>query len=92
MFAKTDTTKGSKGISAFVVEKQSTGFHFEEKIELMAPHPMGRIRFDGCRVPLSNLLGEEGEGFKIAMTTLDTFRPTVGAAAAGLARRALDER
>ncbi|MEK6288997.1 MAG: acyl-CoA dehydrogenase family protein [Acidobacteriota bacterium] len=91
VFAKTDSAKGSKGISAFVVEKHASGFHFEEKIELIAPHPIGRIRFDGCRVPLSNLLGEEGEGFKIAMTTLDSFRPTVGAAAAGLAWRALDE-
>jgi len=91
VFAKTDAAKGSKGISAFVVEKQASGFYFEEKIELIAPHPIGRIRFDGCRVPLSNLLGEEGEGFKIAMRTLDTFRPTVGAAAVGLAWRALDE-
>ena len=66
-------------------------FHFEEKIELIAPHPIGRIGFDGCRVPLSNLLGEEAEGFKIAMTTLDTFRPTVGSAAVGLAWRALDD-
>jgi len=91
VFAKTDAAKGSKGISAFVVEKHASGFYFEEKIELIAPHPIGRIRFDGCRVPLSNLLGEEGEGFKIAMRTLDTFRPTVGAAAVGLAWRALDE-
>ncbi len=91
VFAKTDAEKGSKGISAFLVEKHTPGFHFVEKIELIAPHPIGRIRFDGCRVPLANLLGEEGEGFKIAMTTLDTFRPTVGAAAVGLAWRALDE-
>ena len=91
VFAKTDLEKGSKGISAFVVEKSNPGFSFEEKIELIAPHPIGRIRFDGCRVPFSSLLGEEGQGFRIAMTTLDTFRPTVGAAAAGLARRALDE-
>lgn len=91
VFAKTALEKGSKGISAFVVEKNNPGFSFEEKIELIAPHPIGRIRFDGCRVPVSSLLGEEGQGFRIAMTTLDTFRPTVGAAAAGLARRALDE-
>ena len=91
VFAKTDTAAGSKGISAFVVEKQAPGFLFEGKIDLIAPHPIGRIRFDGCRVPAENLLGEEGEGFKIAMTTLDTFRPTVGAAAVGLAWRALDE-
>ena len=91
VFAKTDSAKGSKGISAFVVENQAPGFSFEGKIELIAPHPIGRIRFDGCRVPAENLLGQEGEGFKIAMTTLDTFRPTVGAAAVGLAWRALDE-
>jgi acyl-CoA dehydrogenase len=91
VFAKTDVAKGSKGISAFVVEKNAPGFSFEEKIELIAPHPIGRIRFVGCRVPESNLLGSEGEGFKIAMTTLDTFRATVGAAAVGLAWRALDE-
>jgi acyl-CoA dehydrogenase len=91
VFAKTDSEKSSKGISAFVVEKNNPGLSIEAKIELIAPHPIGRIRFDGCRVPVSSLLGEEGQGFRIAMTTLDTFRPTVGAAAAGLARRALDE-
>lgn len=91
VFAKTDPGGGSRGISAFVVEKDAPGFSFEEKIELIAPHPIGRIRFDGCRVPATNLLGEQGAGFKVAMTTLDTFRPTVGAAAAGLAARALDE-
>jgi acyl-CoA dehydrogenase len=91
VFAKTDPEKGRKGISAFVVEKDDPGLTLEEKIELIAPHPIGRIRFDGCRVPASNLLGEEGEGFKIAMRTLDTFRPTVGAAAVGLAARAMDE-
>jgi acyl-CoA dehydrogenase len=91
VFAKTDQDKGSKGISAFVVEKDAPGFLFEGKIELIAPHPIGRLRFDQCRVPAANLLGEEGQGFKIAMTTLDTFRSTVGAAAVGLAWRALDE-
>ena len=91
VFAKTDATTGNKGISAFVVEKDTAGFYFDEKIELIAPHPIGRLRFDGCRVPLTHRLGEEGAGFKLAMTTLDTFRPTVGAAALGLASRALDE-
>jgi acyl-CoA dehydrogenase len=91
VFAKTDAAKGSKGISAFVVDNQAPGFSFEGKIELIAPHPIGRLRFDGCRVPAGNLLGAEGEGFKIAMSTLDTFRPTVGAAAVGLAWRGLDE-
>ncbi len=91
VFAKTDAERGNKGISAFVVERDAPGFSFKEKLELIAPHPIGRIAFDQCRIPRSNLLGEEGGGFKIAMTTLDTFRPTVGAAAAGLAWRALDE-
>ncbi len=91
VFAKTDPETGSRGLSAFVVERDAPGFSFEEKIELIAPHPIGRIAFDGCRVSAANLLGEEGQGFKIAMATLDTFRPTVGAAAAGLAWRALDE-
>ncbi len=91
VFAKTGPDKGSKGISAFVVEKDTPGFSFEEKIELIAPHPIGRVRFEQCRVPSSNLLGEEGQGFRIAMATLDTFRATVGAAAVGLAWRALDE-
>jgi len=91
VFAKTDPTKGSKGISAFVVERDTPGFRFEEKIELISPHPIGRISFKDCRVPATNLLGNEGQGFKTAMTTLDTFRATVGAAACGLAWRALDE-
>ncbi|MEK6302991.1 MAG: acyl-CoA dehydrogenase family protein [Acidobacteriota bacterium] len=91
VFAKTDLTKGSKGISAFVVGRDAPGFRFEEKIELISPHPIGRISFNECRVPATNLLGDEGQGFKIAMTTLDTFRATVGAAACGLAWRALDE-
>ncbi|HWO00493.1 MAG TPA: acyl-CoA dehydrogenase family protein [Blastocatellia bacterium] len=91
VFAKTAPGEGSKGISVLLVERDAPGFRFEEKIELISPHPIGRIRFDGCRVPASNLLGAEGQGFKIAMTTLDTFRPTVGAAACGLAWRALDE-
>ncbi len=62
-----------------------------ERIETIAPHPLARIRFDGCRIPASQLLGTPGEGFKIAMRTLDIFRPSVGAAALGFARRALDE-
>lgn len=91
VFAKTDAEKGAKGISAFLVERDRPGFSFKGKIELIAPHPIGRIAFDGCRIPASNLLGQEGHGFKIAMSTLDMFRPTVGAAAIGLAWRAMDE-
>jgi acyl-CoA dehydrogenase len=91
VFAKSDPQQGTKGISAFVVESDRAGFIVEERLELIAPHPIGRIRFQACRIPFGNLLGQEGEGFKIAMTTLDTFRSTVGAAACGLAWRALDE-
>src|SRR5262249_30310437 len=91
VFAKTKPELGAKGISAFVVEKQSPGFSVEERIQLIAPHPIGRIRFNSCRVPSSNLLGREDEGLKVALTTLDTFRPSVGAAACGMAKRALDE-
>jgi acyl-CoA dehydrogenase len=91
VFAKTDTAAGHRGISAFVVECDRAGFAVEERLELIAPHPIGRLRFDGCRVPAANRLGDEGAGFKIAMQTLDTFRPTVGAAACGLGWRALGE-
>jgi acyl-CoA dehydrogenase len=91
VFAKTDTEAGHRGISAFLVERDATGFAVEERLELIAPHPIGRLRFDGCRVPASHRLGDEGAGFKIAMQTLDTFRATVGAAGCGLAKRAMDE-
>jgi acyl-CoA dehydrogenase len=91
VFAKTDAEAGYRGISAFLVERDAAGFAVEARLELIAPHPIGRLRFDGCRVPATNRLGDEGAGFKIAMQTLDTFRPTVGAAACGLAWRALDE-
>ncbi len=91
VFAKTDAAAGHRGISAFLVERDTAGLVVEERLELIAPHPIGRLRFDGCRVPAASRLGEEGAGFKIAMQTLDTFRPTVGAAACGLAWRALDE-
>ena len=91
VFAKTDAEAGHRGISAFLVERDTAGFTVEARLELIAPHPIGRLRFDGCRVPATNRLGDEGAGFKIAMQTLDTFRATVGAAGCGLARRALDE-
>ena len=91
VFAKTDAGAGHRGISAFLVERDAPGLAVEARIELIAPHPIGRLRFEGCRVPAANRLGDEGAGFKIAMQTLDTFRPTVGAAACGLGWRALDE-
>lgn len=91
VFARTGEAPGTRGISAFVVFADTPGFHIAERIETIAPHPLARIRFDNCRVPAANLLGQPGEGFKIAMRTLDIFRPSVAAAALGFARRALDE-
>ena len=91
VFARTGEAPGTRGISAFVVYADTPGFHIAERIETIAPHPLARIRFDNCRVPAANLLGQPGEGFKIAMRTLDIFRPSVAAAALGFARRALDE-
>lgn len=91
VFAKTDPDKGTKGVSAFIVEKGFDGFVPGERLDLVAAHPIGSIYFDGCRVPENNRLGEEGEGFKIAMQTLDFFRTTVGACAVGFAQAALEE-
>jgi alkylation response protein AidB-like acyl-CoA dehydrogenase len=84
-------TRGSKGISAFIVDAGSPGLSIAERIEVIAPHPLARLEFRGCRVPASRRIGAEGEGFKIAMRTLDVFRTSVAAAALGFARRALDE-
>lgn len=91
VFARTGEAPGAKGVSAFVVDAGTPGLDVTERIEVIAPHPLATLRFDGCRVPLGHRLGGAGEGFKVAMATLDVFRSTVGAAALGLARRALDE-
>lgn len=91
VFARTGEAPGTRGISAFVVFADTPGFSIVERIETIAPHPLAHIRFDNCRIPASQLLGTPGEGFKIAMRTLDIFRPSVAAAAIGFARRALDE-
>ncbi|MGA8011987.1 MAG: acyl-CoA dehydrogenase family protein [Candidatus Acidiferrales bacterium] len=91
VFARTGQEPGTKGLSAFIVDADSPGLDASERIDVIAPHPLGTLRFTGCRVPAESMLGEPGEGFKIAMATLDIFRSTVGAAALGLARRALDE-
>ena len=91
VFARTGEGEGARGLSAFLVEAGTAGLEIAERLDLMAPHPMARLSFDGCRVPVAHLLGRPGEGFKVAMATLDIFRATVGAAALGLARRALDE-
>ena len=91
VFARTGEGEGARGLSAFLVDADATGLEVAERLDLMAPHPMARLCFDGCQVPADHLLGKPGEGFKVAMATLDIFRSTVGAAALGLARRALDE-
>jgi acyl-CoA dehydrogenase len=91
VFARTGEAPGAKGLSAFIVTPDMPGFAVAERIEVIAPHPLARLRFDGVRVPASAMIGAPGEGFKIAMATLDVFRSTVGAAALGFARRALDE-
>lgn len=91
VFARTDEAPGTRGISAFIVPAETPGLHVTERIEVIAPHPLATLQFDACIVGADALLGRAGEGFKVAMSTLDVFRPTVGAAALGMARRAMDE-
>jgi acyl-CoA dehydrogenase len=92
VFARSDAAaKGTAGISAFIVEADTPGLVIAERIDVIAPHPLATLVFEDCRIPDENLLGEAGKGFKLAMSTLDVFRPTVGAAALGFARRAFDE-
>jgi acyl-CoA dehydrogenase len=93
VFARTDANAGkpSRGLSAFVVDAGARGLDTSERIVVSAPHPLGTLRFAGCRVPHDALLGAPGDGFGIAMATLDLFRSTVGAAALGFARRADEE-
>jgi acyl-CoA dehydrogenase len=90
-FARTGEGEGARGLSAFIVPADAPGLEVVERIEVVAPHPLARIRYDNVRVPASAIIGEPGEGFRIGMETLNLFRVTVGAAALGLARRALDE-
>ena len=91
VFARTGEAPGSRGLSAFVVDAGTPGFEIAERIEVIAPHPLARLRFAGCRIPRSSMVGAPGQGFKVAMQTLDIFRTSVAAAALGFARRALDE-
>lgn len=92
VFARTGTQTGGRAeLSAFVVGARMPGFSVVERTTMIAPHPIGEIAFDGCRVPAEDMIGAEGDGFVLAMRTLDTFRASVGAAACGMARRALDE-
>ena len=91
VFARTGEAAGAKGLSAFVVDADVPGLRVHQRIEVIAPHPLAVLDFDEVRIPVGNRLGAAGEGFKVAMATLDIFRSTVGAAALGLARRALHE-
>jgi acyl-CoA dehydrogenase len=91
VFARSGEAPGAKGLSAFIVDADTPGLDASERIEVIAPHPLATLRLSACRVPADRLLGQPGEGFKIAMATLDAFRSTVGAAALGFARRAMDE-
>jgi acyl-CoA dehydrogenase len=91
VFARTGEAAGAKGISAFIVDASAGGLEIAERIEVMAPHPLARLVFKECRIPASQRLGDAGQGFKIAMSTLDIFRSSVAAAALGFARCALHE-
>jgi acyl-CoA dehydrogenase len=91
LFARTGEAPGSRGISAFIVDAGLPGFEIAERIDVIAPHPLARLRFTNCRVAKTQMLGAPGEGFKVAMRTLDVFRTSVAAAALGFARRALQE-
>ncbi|MBV6274376.1 acyl-CoA dehydrogenase family protein [Alcaligenaceae bacterium CGII-47] len=91
VFARTAEAAGARGISAFIVDANTPGLEIAERIEVIAPHPLARLRFTNCRIPISQRVGAAGEGFKVAMRTLDVFRTSVAAAALGFARCALDE-
>jgi acyl-CoA dehydrogenase len=91
VFARTGEAPGARGLTAFVVDADTPVLRVAARIPVIAPHPLATLEFDGVRVPAAQRLGAPGEGFKVAMATLDVFRPTVGAAALGFARRALDE-
>lgn len=91
VFARTGEAPGAKGLSAFLMPADSPGLEVVERIEVIAPHPLAHLRFNDIRLPASAMIGAPGGGFKVAMSVLDVFRSTVGAAALGFARRALDE-
>lgn len=91
VFARTGEAPGARGLSAFIVEASNPGLEVTDRIDTIAPHPLATLAFTDCRVPAGARIGAAGDGFKIAMATLDVFRTTVAAAALGFARRALDE-
>ena len=91
VFARTGEAEGSRGITGFLVDSATQGFAISQRINIIAPHPLGHLTFKNCRVPETHRLGEPGRGFKVAMATLDVFRTSVAAAAVGFARRAMQE-
>jgi acyl-CoA dehydrogenase len=91
VFARASESAGSRGITAFIVEAKTPGLQIAERIQVMAPHPLARLKFIECRIVVSQRLGGSDQGFKVAMATLDVFRTSVAAAAVGFARRALEE-
>ena len=91
VFVRTGEAAGSRGLSALIVEAGTPGFEIAERINVIAPHPLARLKFSNCRVPAAQRVGAAGEGFKVAMRTLDVFRTSVAAASLGFARRAMDE-
>lgn len=91
VFVRTGEAAGSRGLSALIVEADTPGFEVAERIDVIAPHPLARLKFSNCRVPAAQRVGAAGEGFKVAMRTLDVFRTSVAAASLGFARRAMDE-
>jgi acyl-CoA dehydrogenase len=91
VFASTSPELGKRGLSVFVVPAETAGLRFVRPLVMSAPHPLGELAFEGCRVPASARLGAEGEGLKLGLMALDRLRPTVGAAACGMAQRALAE-
>ncbi|BDU56892.1 acyl-CoA dehydrogenase (plasmid) [Limnohabitans sp. TEGF004] len=91
LFARTNEAPGSRGISAFIIDAHTPGFSIAERIDVIAPHPLAHLKLDNVCIPISQRLGESGQGFKVAMATLDVFRTSVAAAALGFAQRALDE-
>ncbi|NIF86367.1 acyl-CoA dehydrogenase [Comamonas sp. Tr-654] len=91
VFVRTGEAPGSRGLSALIVDADTPGLEVAERIEVIAPHPLARLKFSNCRVPAAQRVGEAGEGFKVAMRTLDVFRTSVAAASLGFACRAMDE-
>jgi len=91
VFARTGEAPGARGISAFIVDADSPGLEIAERIDVVAPHPLATLNFNNVLVPHAKRIGAAGEGFKVAMATLDVFRTSVAAASLGFARRALDE-